>query len=116
MSKLYRNSQLTDEQQAHIIAGLDINQESEWSEVLDFIEEQEGLFECAEDDILDTFTNGAYTMGANQMLEASINPNELMTWLEDLRRENAEIAPYSNIGLLEVVSITESYNTAREEA
>ncbi len=112
---MYRDTiqNMNETELSNLKARLDINQEAEADEVCEFIADREGLFECIEDDILDTFTNGSYSFGGVQMLEANIQPRELIAWLEDQREERGE-AYFDNIDLEAVISIVESYNEARK--
>ena len=90
-----------------------LDTDADHDDVCEHISYNEGLFDCVEDDILDTFCNGTYSFGANQMLENNIQPRELITWLTDQREERGE-AYYANIDLEAVIGIVESYNEARE--
>ena len=85
----------------------DISQTADVDDILDILDP----FECIEDDILNTFLNGNYLDGANQMLEHNITPYDLIDWLEE-QREELGIWYYADIGLLTVISITESYYQA----
>ncbi len=107
---MYRDTinNMTDDQLDRLREQNDINQTADVYEIADIL----GLFECAEDDILDTFINGGYTMGAEQMLEHDINPNRLVNWLLDQREEYGEVY-YTDIDLSAVVSIVGRYNEVR---
>ena len=98
-------------EEAKIYGNQELDTDADHDEVCDYVREQSGLFDCIEDDILDTFRNGTYSFGATQMIENNIQPRELIAWLTDQREERGE-AYYADIDLLTVISITESYNQA----
>ena len=95
-----------------LIAGYDINQEVGKEDLCNFIEEREGLFDTAYDDILDSIYNGNWTEGAEIMLREHIHPNNLIDWLEEQREDIQEY--YSFFGLSHAVAMAEEYRTVRD--
>ena len=73
------------------------------------------LFDSVEDDILDDFHDGQWTAGGKKMYDNNINPYRLMEWLEEQREELGE-AFYDNMTPTSIVSVVDSYNTARRHA
>ena len=82
-------------------------------EVIEALELTEGtIFECAEDDILDSIYNGNWTDAAQQMLELNVSPNALTDYIEDYRFENCAEA-YEFFDLSSAVCITQLYEQQR---
>lgn len=78
-------------------------------EVIELLEQENGtIFECIEDDILDTIMNGNWTDAANQMHEGYITPHGLIDYVNDYRYEQYEEA-YEWFDLSSAATITELY-------
>lgn len=78
-------------------------------EVIELLEYEKGtIFECIEDDILDSIMNGNWTDAAKQMHEEYITPNGLVDYINDYRFEEYDEA-YEWFNLDSAVAITELY-------
>ena len=75
---------------------------------LDKLEAENNLYECAEDDILDTINNGNWTDAAKQMHENYITPHGLVDYVNDYRYEQYDEA-YEHFDLSSAATITELY-------
>ena len=79
-------------------------------EVIEALELTEGtIFECAEDEILDSIYNGNWTQAAKMMWDKFISPNALIDYINDYRFEQCAEA-YEWFDLSSAVSITELYH------
>ena len=78
-------------------------------EIIELLEQEIGtIFECVEDDILDSIMNGNWTDAAEQMKENYITPHGLVDFVNDYRYEQYEEA-YEFFDLSSVATITELY-------
>ena len=85
-------------------------------DVIEALEIQDGtMFECVEDDILDSICNGNWTQAAKMMLDKFITPNVLVDYVSDYRYEQYEEA-YEFFDLSSAVCITQLYETDRRVA
>ncbi len=93
--------------------GIDYHEEPDLYELreytMDKLESENNLYECVEDDILDTINNGNWTDAAKQMHENYITPNALVDYINDYRYEQYDEA-YEFFTLDSAVSITELYH------
>ena len=79
-------------------------------DVIEALEVQEGtIFECAEDDILDSIYNGNWTEAAKMMWDKFVSPNALVDYVSDYRFEQYDEA-YEWFDLSSAVCITELYH------
>lgn len=83
--------------------------------VLDALADENNLFECIEDDILDSIMNGNWTDAAKQMYDNHITPHALVDYVQDYRFEQYDDA-YEHFDLDSAVSITELYYQVRSAA
>ena len=76
---------------------------------MDKLEAENNLYECVEDDILNTIMNGNWTDAAQMMHENYISPNGLVDYINDYRYEEFDEA-YEFFTLDSAVAITELYH------
>ena len=119
---LYRNEiqMMNDTELLELIAKNALKVETtdyiDTDEVIEALELTEGtIYECAEDEILDSIYNGNWTQAAHQMLELYVTPNGLVDYIEDYRFENCAEA-YEFFDLSSAVCITQLYEEARRVA
>ena len=115
---LYRN-EITEMEQIELMEliakyALRVESDSEgWIDTDDVIEALTGIiYECPEDEILDSIYNGNWTQAAHQMLELYVTPSALVDYIEDYRFENYAEA-YEFFDLSSAVCITQLYEQQR---
>lgn len=86
-----------------------VTKHNDTDEIIELLEQEIGtIFECAEDDILDSIMNGNWSQAVEQMQEHYITPHGLIDYINDYRFEQYDEA-YEFFDLDSAVSITELY-------
>jgi hypothetical protein len=75
---------------------------------MDKLAAENNLYECVEDDILDTINNGNWSDAAKQMHDNYITPHGLIDYVDDYRYEQFDEA-YDFFDLGSAATITELY-------